>query len=40
MFDLLTRNGWVLIARGLLAITFGVLALEKPLHKPSSLCLR
>src|SRR5581483_2812619 len=30
MFDLLTRNWWVLIVRGLLAIAFGVLAFVRP----------
>ncbi len=30
MFDLLTRNWWLLIARGILAILFGVLAFIRP----------
>lgn len=30
MFDLLTRNWWVLIVRGLLAIAFGVVAFSRP----------
>src|SRR5579884_1140794 len=30
MFDLLLRNWWVLIVRGLLAIAFGVLAFSRP----------